>query len=382
LIVVRAEGNPFFIEEMVRMLADEGVIVQEAGRWHLGRIPGEITLPDTIQAVIAARIDHLPLGEKAVLQKSAVIGRTFWLGALRSLSGDTDVGDAIEALERKEFIQDGRQPALPGEREYSFKHVLIHEVAYGSLPRGARGRMHQQVGEWLERASRPRLSEALDLLAHHFQEAATLTGSEQSRRRAGTYLRQAAESAYRRYALDQAMSYAQAALALGEIEDPPAVEELLGDVLFVAGRLEEAEGRYRQALGGFVRPLDQARLHRKLIPTLGVGLRIDQAAQELAVAERLLTEEPNQAEEAALLVWKGRLAHHRMAYAHAIEAFSQGARVLEEMADRAGVAWSECFLASSFLHLGQYAQAFALARRAGAIAQEIRHPQLMALAYA
>ncbi len=374
-IIGRAEGNPFFIEEMVRMLADEGVIVQEEGRWRRGRTPGEITLPDTIQAVIAARIDHLPLAQKAVLQQAAVIGRTFWLGALRALAGDVDVGDAVEALERREFIQDGRQPTLPGEREYAFKHVLIHEVAYGSLPRGARGRLHQEVGQWLERAAGPRLSEAVDLLAHHFQQAATFTGSEEARRAAATYLRQAAESAYRRYALDQAATYARAALPFAEASAGPGLHELIGDIELVLGGTSEAETAYREALRAPLAPRQEARLRRKLAHT-----DLSQSAEELARARELLTLEPDAAEEAAILTLSGRQAHTRMNYEEAIATFTRARTMLDRDADRAVLAWCLMYICDTLYHLGRHGEVLSVGTDMRALAADLDNPLFKALA--
>jgi len=156
----KTEGNPLFVEETLRMLS-------EANGSGIERIP------DTLQALIAARIDHLPQGEKSVLQRAAVIGRTFWAGAVEYLGGDSDgeLEPLLDDLLLREFVLKEPRSTISGEDAYRFKHVLIREVAYGGLSKTARARHHRRFAEWLgDRAP----DELLEVRAYHLDQATAL----------------------------------------------------------------------------------------------------------------------------------------------------------------------------------------------------------------
>ncbi len=158
-VLAKTEGNPLFLEETVRMLSEDGA----AG---IGRIP------DTLQALIAARIDRLPPEAKALLQRAAVIGRTFWESALTRLSPELDsLDEPLEDLLRREFVLDEPRSSITGETAYRFKHVLIREVAYSGLSKSARAEHHAQFAAWLkERAG----EELLEIRAFHLDRATAL----------------------------------------------------------------------------------------------------------------------------------------------------------------------------------------------------------------
>ena len=159
-VLDKTEGNPLFLEETVRMLVqgDDG---------HVERIP------DTLQALIAARIDLLPASQKTLMQRASVIGRTFWHGAVEHLSPDVeDVGDVVEELLLRDFVLREPRSTLSGDRAYRFKHVLIRDVAYSGLPKAARAELHVGFANWLhERAG----EELLEIRASHLDRAASLT---------------------------------------------------------------------------------------------------------------------------------------------------------------------------------------------------------------
>jgi class 3 adenylate cyclase/tetratricopeptide (TPR) repeat protein len=159
-VLEKAEGNPLFVEETIRALA-------EANGANVGRIP------DTLQALIAARIDHLPEGEKSVLQRAAVIGRTFWAGAVAYLGGDEDgeLEPLLDDLLLREFVLPERRSTISGEDAYRFKHVLIREVAYSGLSKTARARHHRRFAEWLGERAR---EEMLEVRAYHLDQASAL----------------------------------------------------------------------------------------------------------------------------------------------------------------------------------------------------------------
>ncbi|MFL5922054.1 MAG: AAA family ATPase [Gaiellaceae bacterium] len=158
-VLAKTEGNPLFLEETMRMLTEEGTE-------RIGRIP------DTLQALIAARIDGLAPEAKALLQRAAVIGRIFWEGALERLSPELEsLEEPLEDLRLREFVLDEERSSIRGERAYKFKHVLIRDVAYGGLSKSARAEHHAQFAEWLkERAG----EELLEIRAFHLDRATAL----------------------------------------------------------------------------------------------------------------------------------------------------------------------------------------------------------------
>ena len=158
LALEKAEGNPLFLEETARVLADEE-------RGTLKRIP------DSVQALIAARIDGLAAPEKRVLQHAALVGRVFWRGALDALSPDLDVACALDRLLEREFIAPEAHSSIAGERAFRFTHGLIREVAYGTLTKAHRAEDHVTLAAWAaERAP----DELADIRAYHLDHAATL----------------------------------------------------------------------------------------------------------------------------------------------------------------------------------------------------------------
>ena len=222
LVVDRAEGNPFFVEELIATLMDRGVLQRRDSSWTFGPLPIGFTVPDSVNAVLAARIDLLADAEKEALQAAAVIGRTFWTGPMYELVAGArpDIG----VLEEREFVR--RQPTstMPGEREYVIKHALTREVAYGSLPRGRRAHLHADFAAWLDRRMDGR-DELAPMLAHHYATAVrpddldlAWAGREreveQLRARAVVWSSRAAELAIGRYELDDGISLLSRAVEL------------------------------------------------------------------------------------------------------------------------------------------------------------------------
>ena len=156
LVLERAEGNPLFIEEIARMLReDEG----------LDRIP------DSVQALIAARIDRLEAGEKRVLQTAALIGRVFWRGALDRLLPDLDVEPLLDGLLDREFVVPEERSTISGDRAFRFKHVLIRDVAYGGMSKAQRADEHRAFAEWVDERARDELA---GIRAYHLDQAVQL----------------------------------------------------------------------------------------------------------------------------------------------------------------------------------------------------------------
>jgi class 3 adenylate cyclase len=162
-LLEKTEGNPLFVEETVRMLAEcEGRPLSEFAE----------RIPDTLQALIAARIDRLPPDEKAVLQRASVIGRIFWAGAIAELAPELEeLQPVIDTLLLREFLLPESRSTISGETAYRFKHVLIREVAYSGLSKSMRAELHARFAAWLrERAG----EELLEIRAYHLDQAAAL----------------------------------------------------------------------------------------------------------------------------------------------------------------------------------------------------------------
>ena len=171
LIVERTEGNPFFMEETVQVLLDEGALLRDGSTTRLTRPLGELKIPPTVQAILAARIDRLPADEKDLLQTLAVIGKEFPLSLVRATSGrgGDDLNRMLNDLQLGEFIYE--QPAM-GDVEYTFKHALTQEVAYNSVLTERRRALHERAGGAIEAFYAGHLDDHLSELAHHFARSA------------------------------------------------------------------------------------------------------------------------------------------------------------------------------------------------------------------
>jgi class 3 adenylate cyclase/tetratricopeptide (TPR) repeat protein len=157
-IVERAAGVPLFAEELARML-DSG----EVGT----------ALPETLQGIVAARIDGLDAAEKALLQDAAVLGKVFWTDALGTLSGlsDDELDDGLRSLERREFVRRERRSAVEGARQYVFLHALVRDAAYGQIPRAARSAKHRATADWIRGLPSDRAEDRAETLVHHLEAA-------------------------------------------------------------------------------------------------------------------------------------------------------------------------------------------------------------------
>src|SRR5712692_7037716 len=166
LLIGRTEGNPFFLEESVRALVETGALVGERGSYRLGRAPDAIQVPATVQAVLAARIDRLAPEDKRVLQSAAVIGHELPFSLLLAVveGGEDRLRASLARLQEAEFLYEA---SLFPELEYTFKHALSHEVAYGGLLHERRRALHAQIAEAMERLYADRLGDHVERLAQH-----------------------------------------------------------------------------------------------------------------------------------------------------------------------------------------------------------------------
>jgi class 3 adenylate cyclase/predicted ATPase len=205
VIIDKTEGNPFYMEETVQVLLDEGALVRN-GTLKLTKPLDELKIPPTVQAILASRIDRLPAGDKDLLQMLAVMGKDFPLGLIKRVTGkpDDELERMLGDLQFGEFIYE--QPALP-DVEYSFKHALTHEVAYGSVLNERRKPLHERTAQAIEALFADQLDDHLQELAHHYSRSGNAG-------KAIHYLRIAGEQAARRCAHEEAASLFNAALEM------------------------------------------------------------------------------------------------------------------------------------------------------------------------
>jgi predicted ATPase len=205
LILAKTQGTPFFMEEIVQELREQGVL-PGAGATQTSPLPTDLHIPPTVQAVLAARIDRLAPDEKALLQQLSVIGRQFPLSLIRQVIAqpEADLYRLLASLQYKEFLYE--QPAFP-ESEYIFKHALTQEVAYGTVLQEQRKLLHERTGQALETVYAATLSEHYSNLAYHYRRSPNTE-------RAIYYLHLAGQQAVQRSAYIEAISDLEAALEL------------------------------------------------------------------------------------------------------------------------------------------------------------------------
>ncbi len=314
----RAEGNPFFVEEIIQMLIDQGILIKENGMWRSSvqseailselsspSIPPEDTLmdqhyvlpllrmPDTIQGVLAARVDLLGPVEKLVLQSASIVGRTFWVSSVLELVEDLDREQVLLMLERfvqRDFIGKSERPhpgPIEKEQSFSFKHILIRDVVYNNIPRARRSHKHAQLAAWLEEQIGERRETFSELLAYHYQQALanwsnvrtisfSSSGTEQEARGAGQLVHLT-----RSELVDRAIRYLT----------------LAGDQAYHSYYTIRAIQAYTEALelmqGHTIGGLVVADMHKKLGHAYIQRASADEAWKEYLSALHLLKEQPD-----------------------------------------------------------------------------------------
>jgi class 3 adenylate cyclase len=290
-ILERAGGNPLYAEEFVRLVADRG----------LGEEADGIAFPESVQALIAARLDTLSSERKALLQDASVIGKVFWAGALAAMGGveRQAVELALHELSRRELVRPARRSTMEGEQEYAFWHALVRDVAYEQIPRAARIRKHRAAAAWLEAKAGDRAEDLADVLAHHYLEALELA-------------RATADSTV-------------------EAELRPSARrmlELAGDRAAPLD-LPRAEGYYRRAVA--LHDQDDVALAPLLTKKgrLALGLSIAQGEEDLGRAAELYEEAGDELAAAEVMIDLSRAATYRGSDAAEQEWVRRALRLLE-----------------------------------------------------
>ena len=262
----RSGGNPLFAEAMVQRIAEEGSATAAE-------------LPDTVQGLLAARLDSLERFERQLVAHAAVLGRTFWESALQPVAAaaGADLGATLAALREKDIIVPGESGQLAGESELAFKHVLIRDVAYEMLPKTVRAHKHAEVGAFIEQRAGERSEGVVALLAEHYGRAATLAAEVrlpaaelvELRAKALDFSVAAGDTAASLFANREALTHYEAAAAFADPGDPALlrIAEKCGDIELRLGRVEPAIEAWERCLAHYSEQQELehvAELHRKI----------------------------------------------------------------------------------------------------------------------
>jgi class 3 adenylate cyclase/tetratricopeptide (TPR) repeat protein len=295
-----AEGHPLYAEEMLAMLVDEGRVVREGTAWVAASDMGDLSVPPTTSALLAARIDRLARGERATLERASVMGQLFYRDALDELA-DGDVAVDLASLVRKQFVRQERSD-VPGMEAMAFRHLMIRDAAYEGMPKALRADLHERFADWLE----ARAPEQQELIGYHLEQAhhylGQLGGSADRiagiAERAATRLHSAGRRSYDRFDVPATVGLLSRATDLMPLEDPDLAPALidLGIALVETADFERAHAALDDATAIAERGLDEslaarARIVRTYVSFWGEGpVRIDEA-EERVQAELTLVED-------------------------------------------------------------------------------------------
>ena len=333
-LLERAGGNPLYAEEFVRLLEDRDLL---SGTLE------DLQLPDSVQALIAARLDTLSPERKSLLQDASVMGKLFWAGAVAQMGSrePREVELALHELTRKELVRPARTSSMEGEREYGFWHALVRDVCYGQIPRAARAARHHAAAAWIERKAGERAEDLADVLAHHYLTALELVGAagdaDESREleaRAIHYLVLAGERAL---PLDVASAEAQLAraLALAPSGHPerPSLLERWAQAAQQQGRHKEARAALEEALALYRQQEESIAVGRVLCELSNVLWRLGDPSTEEAIIEALalLEAQPHGPELVAANAELAGMRHVSSAFAEAIVAAERALALAAEL---------------------------------------------------
>ncbi len=385
------EGNPFFIEEVVKSLIEQGEIVRADGEWNR-REGRELAIPQSVKEAIGRRLTRLAEPTVDVMRTAAALGKIFSFRELAAVSAAREDAllDALDEASTAQLIRtdgSGRQTRLPGDDAFAFTHDKIREVLYEELNPIRRRRLHQRIGEALERlhgvsddaqsGRRPAGDSHVQDLAHHFLQAGDLE-------RSLLYLRRAAQDAERVFAHDEALRFLEqareSAQALDRAEDMMTVDEAIGDIHVARGVIRPAVERYERALEATnateLRAALKAKIGNAYVP---IGDPRGLAYLEEALVELDPAAQTNALALATALV--GRYYHYRTEHTKAIEFLERARRLAEPIDDPATLTNIYSFLCGATQHLVRYAESDRWARTCIAMGERARYPEAIAVGY-
>jgi class 3 adenylate cyclase/tetratricopeptide (TPR) repeat protein len=373
LIVEGAEGNPYYVEELIKMLIENGVIQRGEERWRveLDRL-AEVRVPPTLTGVLQARLDSLPPGEKTFLQHASVVGRLFWDAAVAELAGDekaANVDELLEAVGSRELVFRQERSAFAGTDEYIFKHNILRDVTYETVLLKLRRVYHKQVAQWLEHIAGERIGECLSLIAGHYELAGETA-------KAADYLRRSGEGALQVSAFRDAVRAFERALALlpdaGHARAPLIIQagcalSRLGDYAQARQCLEEGLALARQHDDGVSRAAALAYLGWITLSQGDYAEARAQLEESLALARQV----DDQGRIAHALVGLGYVNCSLGACAEARDCFDESLTFYQALGDRRGIVFALNGLGSVALMLAEYKEAQACYTESLALCREL-----------
>lgn len=355
LLVDVSEGNPFYVEELVKVLLDDGVIQREGEMWGLTLTDlSRIHIPPTLTGVVQARLDRLSPQERETLQKASVIGRIFWDEAVNHLS-HTAGGDMLAILRQKELISRRQLSAFAETAEFMFKTVVLRDVTYEGVLRRQRREYHARVADWLERRGGDGFA---GLIAEHYEKAVDL-------RKAAIWFGRAGQQAQVSYSPVTAISSYRQALALAEqagslgLAEVLSWQEGLGQMLEDQARYGEAVQAYEGMLAAandLSDPLAQIRARRRLSLVYARQGRYPEALATAQQAEQLarLSGEPAQLELARVLLRLGWTVYRQQALEQALVYAEELLTISRDMGALAEEAGGLSLMGSIYRLMGRY----------------------------
>ena len=365
----RSGGNPFFAEEIVRGLGETGSADASL-------------LPDSIQGVLAARLDSLDPLERQVVQHAAVVGTSFWLGSLTGVASAPDLERILHGLQEKDLLITGDVRArLAGEAEYAFKHVLIRDVAYAQLPKAVRCSRHREVAEFIEDRAGDRREEVTNLLAEHRERAAVLGAEvglpaaelEPIRAQAVEALETAGDTAAGVFSNQEALARYEAALRVAGDDRKSPLAIKCGDMSMRMGRVGEAISLWEPALADALesdQAADAAGLHRRLGAAFWEKGETRAAIEHYQHGINLLKDRPPDLALVALYEEAATLYMNTGDNMLAIYAAEKALRVAEGLSETRAAARAHGIFGRIFGRIGDLARAHENLDRSVALARE------------
>lgn len=362
-VVEASDGNPFYVEEIVRMMIEDGVVAAEGDRWTVRaeRLTG-LKVPPTLTGVLQARLDGLTPAERKTAQRASVFGRVFWDDAVGALADAPDLPASLEALRGKEMVFQRPSSSFSGAKELIFKHALLRDVAYESVLKRERKAYHAAAGAWLAARAGERVGEWASVVAEHLERAGE--GGKASR-----YLEEAGVKALGVGAFREAKSFLERALTDAEAGDDRREPLLrsLGLAHMGLAEYEEAGRRHGECLALAKARGDKAAMARALTSLCAVSRRRGAFPEARTQAEEALVlafEADEAASKADALFQLGSASLDMREYAAAEPVLSQALAVNRELGNEAGMARCHNNLAVIASRCGDKAKAARLYRDA------------------
>jgi class 3 adenylate cyclase/tetratricopeptide (TPR) repeat protein len=281
LIIERAAGNPFFVEELIKVLIDRGVLINREDHWEATREIEELDIPDTVEDVLRARLDRLSDEERRVIQTASVVGEVFWRRIVSWLL-DGEVTGELSRLEHRDLIRRQLDSLFSDDLEYIFKHSLLRDTVYNGLLKRIRRELHLRIARWVEEHYAERLEGYLSLVAYHYENGGD------PERAARFYLRAGVHAA-RLYAADEAAHcFARAAANGTQPTLLHVVHREWGGLLSDIGEHPAALEHFDAALESTTDTVERAAVRELRGNSLQLQCRYDEALAEFAGAEGLL----------------------------------------------------------------------------------------------